>query len=250
MKIIRLENVGKRFTLRYHTEKFLFNSFPKLFNEKVSEDYWALRNINMGVEQGKIVGIIGRNGAGKTTLLNILAGIFAPSEGRVTIEGRVSSMLTLGAGFKNELSGRENIVLNGLVLGMSKREINEKFKKIMEFSELNGFLNAPLQTYSQGMLLRLGFSVAIHVEFDILLVDEVIIVGDASFQKKCLELMFNFKKQGKTIIFVTQSMDFVERICDEVYVLENGKIEFSGIPEVSIQVYQKLLNEKKFSKHL
>ncbi|MBM3254231.1 MAG: ABC transporter ATP-binding protein [Candidatus Omnitrophica bacterium] len=250
MNIIHLENIGKKFTLKLHSENPLENLFSKFSDSKLTEEYWALRNINMEVEQGKIIGIIGRNGAGKTTLLNILAGICTPSEGKININGRVSSILTLGAGFKNELSGRENIYLNGLVLGMTRKEISTKFKNIVDFSELDGFLKVPLQTYSQGMRVRLGFSVAINVEFDVLLVDEIIAVGDCSFQKKCLEAMCSFKKQGKTMVFSTQDTGFIERICDEVYVLENGEIEFSGGPEVAIQCYQKLLDEKRFSKHL
>ncbi len=250
MNVVKLENIGKKFLIKYHAE----NPFAKLLSgfsdKRFTEEYWALRNINMEIARGKIVGIIGRNGAGKTTLLNILAGVCTPSEGQININGRVSSILTLGAGFKNELSGRENIYLNGLFLGMTEKEISTKFKSIVNFSELDGFLKASLQTYSLGMRLRLGFSVAIHVDFDILLVDEIIIVGDCSFQKKCLEAMYNFKKQGKTMVFSTQDMGFIERICDEVYVLEDGRIEYNGIPEVALQCYQKLLSEKKFSKHL
>lgn len=250
MSVVKLENIGKKFFIKYHAENPFTRLLSGFSDKRLTEEYWALRNIDMEIERGKIVGIIGRNGAGKTTLLNILAGVCTPSEGRIDINGRVSSMLTLGAGFKNELSGRENIYMSGLVLGMTKKEISTKFKDIVDFSELDGFLRAPLQTYSQGMKLRLGFSVAIHVDFDILLVDEIIIVGDCSFQKKCLEAMYNFKKQGKTMFFSTQDMGFIERICDEVYILEDGKIEFNGTPEVAVQYYQKILNEKKFTKHI
>lgn len=243
MRAIRLENVGKKFYIKHYSER-PFEKFISSFSyKKLNREYWALKNINMEIKQGRIAGIIGRNGAGKTTLLNLISGVSTPSEGRVTVNGKVSSMLTLGSGFKNELSGKENIFLDGLVLGMTKKEIVKKFRSIVDFSELDGFLSAPLQTYSQGMLLRLGFSIAIHVEFDILLIDECILVGDCSFQKKCLETMFNFKKQGKTVVFSTHSMDFIERICDEVCVLENGRIEFNGSPEVAIQYYQKILNE-------
>ncbi len=250
MKVITLEDVGKKFTIK----RYFKNPFKKFFSlsdhRKHTEPYWALQNINMEIEQGSIVGIIGRNGAGKTTLLNIIAGICSVSSGAVKTKGRISSILSLGSGFKDELSGIENIYLDGLLLGMTKGEISKKMESIIEFSELDGFLNAPLQTYSQGMILRLGFSIAIHVEFDILLVDEVIFVGDCSFHKKCLEAMYGFKKKGKTMIFSTQSMDFIERICDEVYVLEDGRIKFKGSPAVAVQYYQGLLEEKRFVKKL
>lgn len=248
MKIIRLENVGKKFILPHQGDGIVGNIFPKLSSQKTTEEFWALRDINMEIDEGRVIGIIGRNGAGKSTLLNIIAGICVPSEGKIEINGKVSSLLTLGAGFQDELSGKENIYLNASILGMRKEEIKRKFRQIVDFSELDGFLDVPIQTYSQGMRMRLGFSVAIHIDFDILAIDEIISVGDVSFQKKCYEKIIDFKRQGKTMVITTQSLDIIERICDEVFLLENGKLEMQGEPEFAIGRYLKLLDEKKFSK--
>ena len=245
MKAIKLENLGKRFILTHQRDRMIkgfFSSFP---GQKLATEFWALRNINMEIEEGKVIGIIGRNGAGKTTLLNILAGISTPTVGEVEVNGRVSSLLTLGAGFQDELTGRENIYLNSSILGMSRNEINKKYRSIVEFSELDGFLDSPLQTYSQGMHLRLGFSVSIHMDFDILLIDEILFVGDVSFQKKCFDKIEEFRRQGKTMVISTQSLDIVERLCEEAYLLENGEIAQRGHPQKVAARYLELLNEKK-----
>lgn len=245
MKAIRLENVGKKFILTHHKDRpagNLFSSFP---GQKISADFWALRNINMELEKGKVVGIIGRNGSGKTTLLNILAGISSPTMGKVEINGRVSSLLTLGAGFQEELTGKENIYLNSSILGMTRAEINKKYRSIVEFSELDGFLDSPLHAYSQGMRLRLGFSVATHMDFDILLIDEILSVGDVSFQKKCFDKIEEFRKQQKTMVITTQSLDVIERLCEEAFLLENGEIAQKGSSQKVAARYLELLNEKK-----
>jgi len=190
--------------------KGLFSSFPR---QKMVTEFWALRNINIEIEQGKVIGIIGRNGAGKTTLLNILAGISTPTIGEVKINGQVSSLLTLGAGFQDELTGKENIYLNASILNINRDEIKKKYRSIVEFSELDGFLDYPLRAYSQGMRLRLGFSVAIHMDFDIILTDEILSVGDVSFQKKCFDKIEDFRKQGKTMVIISQNLDIINRIC-------------------------------------
>lgn len=245
MKTIRLKNVSKKFILAHHSDKvtkgFVY-SFPR---QKIATEFWALKDINMEVEKGRVVGITGRNGAGKTTLLNILAGISAPTAGKVEINGRVSSLLSLGAGFQDELTGKENIYLNSSILGMSRNEINKKYRNIVEFSELDGFLDYPLQTYSQGMRLRLGFSVAAHMDFDILLIDEVFSVGDVSFQKKCFDKMEELKKQSKTMIITTQSLDIIERFCEEAFLLENGEVAQTGHPQKVTARYLELLKENK-----
>lgn len=247
MKAIRLENIGKRFILS-HENDILGKGFFHIFSgQKMSTDFWALKNINMEVESGKVIGIIGRNGAGKSTLLNILSGIAIPTTGEVKINGRVSSLLTLGAGFHDELTGEENIYLNSSILGINRNEINKKYRSIVEFSELDGFLDAPLQTYSMGMRLRLGFSIAIHMDFDILLIDEVLSVGDISFQKKCFDKIDEFKKQGKTMIITTQALDVIDRLCEEAFLLENGEIAQKGHPQKVIAHYMQLLDEKKLS---
>jgi len=248
MQTIRLENVGKRFILTHHDHKGWKDKgfFPAhITGQKIANDFWALRGINMEVEQGKVVGIVGRNGAGKSTLLNILAGISTPTAGKVEINGRVSCLLTLGAGFQDELTGRENIYLNSSILGMSRNETNNKYHSIVDFSELDGFLDYPLQTYSQGMRVRLGFSIAIHMDFDILLIDEIFSVGDVSFQKKCFDKVEEFRKQGKTMIIVTQALDVVERLCEEAFLLENGEIAEKGYPQKVVNRYLELLKEKK-----
>jgi ABC-type polysaccharide/polyol phosphate transport system ATPase subunit len=245
VKAIKLENVGKRFILTHQRDRMtkgFFSSFP---GQKVATEFWALRGINMEVEKGKVIGIIGRNGAGKTTLLNILAGILVPTIGEVEINGRVSSLLTLGAGFQDELTGKENIYLNSSILGMTRNEINKKYRSIVEFSELNGFLDSPLHTYSQGMRLRLGFSVSIHMVFDILLVDEILSVGDVSFQKRCFDKIEEFRKQGKTMVITTQSLDIIERLCEEAFLLENGEVVEQGYPQKVAARYLELLNEKR-----
>lgn len=245
MKAIKLENVGKKFILTHQRDRMtkgFFSSFP---GQKIATEFWALRDINMEVERGKVIGIIGRNGAGKSTLLNILAGISTPTTGEVKINGRVSSLLTLGAGFQDELTGKENIYLNSSILGITRNEINKKYRSIVEFSELDGFLDSPLQTYSQGMKMRLGFSIATSVDFDIMLVDEVISVGDGAFQRKCFDRMVDFKRQGKTMVITVHSLDYIERICDEVFLLEHGRLIASGEPTYVVNRYQKLLNENR-----
>jgi len=234
MQVIKLENVSKRFNINCQISH----------RQKHAREFWALRNLNMEISKGRIIGIIGRNGAGKTTLLNILAGISTPTFGDVEINGRVSCLLTLGAGFQDELTGRENIYLNSSILGMSRNDINKKYCSIVEFSELDSFLSAPLQTYSQGMRLRLGFSVAIHMDFDILLIDEILSVGDVSFQKKCFEKIEEFRKQEKTMIITTQSLEVVERLCEEAYLLENGEVVQNGHPQKVAGRYLELLNQK------
>ncbi|MBL7081162.1 MAG: Wzt carbohydrate-binding domain-containing protein [Candidatus Omnitrophica bacterium] len=245
MKAIRLENLGKRFDLTYQKNRVTKGILSALSRQKITAEFWALRDINMEVERGKVVGIIGRNGAGKSTLLNILAGIYTPTVGKVEIIGRVSSLLTLGAGFQDELTGKENIFLNSSILGMSRDEINKKYRDIVEFSELDGFLDSPLQTYSQGMRLRLGFSIAIQMDFDILLIDEILSVGDVSFQKKCFDKIEEFKKQKKTLVIVSQSLDIIERLCQEAFLLESGEIVQKSHPQKVVGHYLELLNEKR-----
>ncbi len=247
--LITIENAGKWFRLCHRKRGHADTLFSNITRNSSMEEYWALRNIDMEVKKGRIVGVIGRNGAGKSTLLNLLAGIFPPSEGKVSVKGRISSILSLGAGFKKELSGKENIFLNGLILGMSNNEISRKFDEIVEFSELGEFIDAPLNAYSQGMLLRLGFSVAIHVDFDILLIDEVISVGDISFEKKCYEKIIDFKREMKTMLISAHNLDIIERISDEIYLLENGKVAMTGDPEEIISYYKRLVADKRFSRN-
>src|SRR3989442_1005708 len=192
---------------------------------------WALRDVSFGVERGEVVGIIGRNGAGKSTLLKILSRITEPTEGRAKIHGRVGSLLEVGTGFHPELTGRENIYLNGAILGMKKAEIDRKFDEIVAFAEVDQFIDTPVKHYSSGMYLRLAFAVAAHLEPEILIVDEVLAVGDATFQKKCTDRMSALAASGKTVLFVSHNMELIPRLCTKVILLEHGQVRKQGQSE-------------------
>jgi len=192
------------------------------------EEFWALSNINLLVPRGKTVGLLGRNGSGKSTLLKIISRILYPTRGEVRVLGRLSTLLELGAGFHPDFTGRENIYLNASILGFTRKEIKERLNDIISFSELGSFIDNPVRNYSSGMCMRLGFSVAVHVDPDILLIDEVLAVGDLAFQEKCLTRIRNLQKEGKTIIFVTHSPKQAEDLCDQAIWLEKGKICRSG----------------------
>lgn len=192
------------------------------------EEFWALKNVSFEVCRGEVVGIIGRNGAGKSTLLKILSRITEPTEGRVTIEGRVASLLEVGTGFHPELTGRENIFLNGAILGMKRDEIKSKFDEIVAFAEVEKFLDTPVKRYSSGMYVRLAFAVAAHLEPEILIVDEVLAVGDLGFQRKCLGKMQDVAGNGRTVLFVSHNMDAVRRLCSRGILLRNGSVVFNG----------------------
>jgi ABC-2 type transport system ATP-binding protein/lipopolysaccharide transport system ATP-binding protein len=254
MEVIRLENVSKvykRFSQR-HRFATLKSAIVKgtLFKDLNPDLFFpALQNINISIEEGKTVGIVGANGSGKSTLLKIIAGITKPTSGRIDVKGRVSALIELGAGFHPEISGRENVYINGIMLGLSKKEISEKFDEIVKFAELEDFIDEPVKTYSSGMYMRLGFAVAINVNPDILLIDEVLAVGDASFIPKCLEKIAEFKKKRKTIVFVSHALDTVTSICDEVVWLKKGEIQIVGDPKKVVDAYlQDVLSkeEKRF----
>ena len=207
---------------------------------------WALKNIFIQVEKGEVLGIIGRNGAGKTTLLKILSRITEPTEGEIRITGRVGSLLEVGAGFHSELTGRENIYLSGAILGMKKAEIDKKFDDMVAFAEIEKFLNTPVKRYSSGMYMRLAFSVAAHLDPEILLVDEVLAVGDAIFQTKCLAKMSSVTQQGRTVLFVSHNMGAVSSICQRGLVLDEGSIVFQGPIQEAIQFYEGEIFQKKY----
>lgn len=204
------------------------------------EKMWALKDLTLDVKRGEVVGIIGRNGAGKSTLLKILSRITLPSEGRVKIYGRVGSLLEVGTGFHQELTGRENIYLNGAILGMRRAEISRKFDEIVDFAGVDKFIDTPVKHYSSGMYLRLGFAVAAHLEPDILLVDEVLAVGDFEFQKKCLGKMSSVASAGRTVLFVSHNMPAVQRLCSKAYLLEHGKMIQSGSTAHVVDAYYRL----------
>jgi lipopolysaccharide transport system ATP-binding protein len=242
--VIRIENVGKKYiigtlnTARYTAlrdviaEKAVFMT-KKLFGRNTfkpepKKEFWALKDVSFDVRQGDRVGIIGRNGAGKSTLLKVVSRITEPTTGRVSIKGRIASLLEVGTGFHPELSGRENIYLNGAILGMKKDEIKKRFDEIVAFAEIDQFLETPVKRYSSGMYVRLAFAVAAHLETEILIVDEVLAVGDAQFQKKCLGKMQEVGKEGRTVLFVSHNMQAIQTLCNRAVWINSGSIEKDG----------------------
>src|ERR687890_2528528 len=202
-----------------------------------SETFPALTDVSFTVRKGRTLGVIGRNGSGKSTLLKLVAGITKPTTGSVVVGGRISALIELGAGFHPEISGRENVFINGIMLGLTKREIHERFDEIVDFAELREFIDAPVKTYSSGMYMRLGFSVAIHVEPDVLLIDEVLAVGDEGFTRKCLDKIGEFRRRGKTIVLVSHSLGLVEKMCDEVLWLRQAKVADRGDSKRVVDAY-------------
>ena len=256
---IRVESLGKRYLIGHNVDGItgytalrdvlarnvralarktgdMFSGRPIVQGDQV-EEFWALKDVSFEVNQGDRVGIIGRNGAGKSTLLKILSRITEPSVGRVTIQGRVASLLEVGTGFHPELTGRENIYLNGAILGMSRREIQRKFDEIVEFAEVEKFLDTPVKHYSSGMYVRLAFGVAAHLEPEILVVDEVLAVGDIRFQKKCLGKMKTVSEEGRTVLFVSHSMAAIEQLTEQVILLDGGCLARQGPSSEIVQVY-------------
>lgn len=252
--VVRVENLAKKYDIRHLKQrrdttlreaiatttksiarKFL-NSGEDNYNSN-SEEFWALKNVSFEIKQGDVVGIIGRNGAGKSTLLKILSRITEPTKGRISIKGRVASLLEVGTGFHQELTGRENIYLNGAILGMSKAEIKRKFDEIVAFAEVERFLDTPVKHYSSGMYVRLAFAVAAHLEPEILIVDEVLAVGDVQFQKKCLGKMGNVAKEGRTILFVSHNMSTVQSLCQRGIILESGTVGVDGTTDAAVRFY-------------
>ena len=225
--LIRAQGVGKRFT-RFHRRATSLKERVVRREQGSRDDFWALRDVDVEVRRGETVGLMGPNGSGKSTLLKVLSGILRETEGSVEIHGRVASLLELGAGFDGELTGRENVYLNSALLGVPRAETDALFDEIVAFSELGEFIDNPVKHYSSGMYVRLGFSVAVHVDPDILIVDEVLAVGDAAFQKKCLDRIQDFQRQGKTILFVSHSAGLIEALCTRAVVLGHGRVIFDG----------------------
>lgn len=256
-KVIEVENLTKTYFLRHkQQEKYtalrdvLSNKVKGIFSKNQSsgfstETFNALNDLSFTVNEGDRVGIVGRNGAGKSTLLKVLSRIVAPTKGRITIDGRIASLLEVGTGFHPELSGRENIFLNGSILGMSRKEIQSKFDEIVEFSEVERFLDTPVKRYSSGMYVRLAFSVAAHLEPEILIVDEVLAVGDAAFQRKCLGKMNDVSGQGRTILFVSHNMAAIQNLCNTGLYLKNGQLLASGNSNDIIHQYLKDATEAR-----
>jgi len=252
-KIISVEMLSKRYLighkagskdgLRHALESAARSPFAWLANREKKatnsqEEFWALKNVSFEINQGQVVGIVGRNGAGKSTLLKVLSRITQPTSGRIHLRGRVASLLEVGTGFHPELTGRENIFLNGAILGMTKLEINKKFDEIVAFSEVEKYLDTPVKRYSSGMYVRLAFAVAAHMEPEILIIDEVLAVGDASFQKKCLGKMEDVAKgEGRTVLFVSHNMGMVSRLCSDCILLESGQLALMDSTEAVVARY-------------
>jgi len=237
--VVRASKIYRRFSHRkqFATLKSALLSRSLIKNLRPDETFTALDDVSLTVPKGRTLGVIGRNGSGKSTLLKLVAGISKPSSGSVRVDGRISALIELGAGFHPEISGRENVFINGIMLGLTKREVTRRFDEIVEFAEMKEFIDAPVKTYSSGMYVRLGFAVAIHVDPDVLLVDEVLAVGDEGFTHKCLDKFAEFKRRGKTILLVTHSLGLVERFCDEALWLDRGRIKGSGDPKRIVGAY-------------
>jgi len=239
--ILEVKNISKRFLIQHNRQPYLNmrDSIASVFKRtnSVSEDFYALKDISFNVQQGECIGIIGKNGAGKSTLLKVLSRITPPTTGNIISRGRIASLLEVGTGFHPELTGRENVFLNGSILGMSRKEIQAKFDEIIDFSGTEKFLDTPLKFYSSGMQLRLAFSVAAFLEPEIMVVDEVLAVGDAEFQKKCMGKMEDVNKQGRTILFVSHDLNAVQNLCKSTVLLKDGKISMTGESEIVINRY-------------
>jgi len=259
---IKVENLSKKYIISHEKTSASYETFGetliqgsknvankiihpfsgKQLDSQTQEEFWALKDINFEINQGDKVGIIGRNGAGKSTLLKILSRITDPTGGKIHINGRIASLLEVGTGFHPELTGRENIFLNGAILGMNRKEIKAKFDEIVDFSEVDKFLDTPVKRYSSGMYVRLAFAVAAHLEPEILVVDEVLAVGDAEFQKKCLGKMNDVSKKGRTILFVSHNIGMIAKLCDRGICLKNGRVMFDGNINDCISSYQNSTN--------
>src|SRR5690242_1338314 len=237
---LQLKKVSKKYRIRRETTTNGSFVGKLLSLRKRREDFWALNDVSFNVPRGEALGIIGHNGAGKSTILKLLARITTPSSGEIMINGRLSALIEVGSGFHPELTGKENIYLNGSILGMLRREISSKLDSIVEFAELRQFIDTPVKRYSSGMYVRLGFSIAAHLNPDILLLDEVLAVGDAAFQQKCIERIAELRKDGRTIIFISHDLAAVHRLCDRALLLSHGSILSDGPARQVIDEYQQI----------
>jgi len=234
---IEIDDVSKKFRLYKERNQSIKSA---IMRRRISEheDFWALRDVSFDIGQGETFGLVGDNGSGKSTLLKCMAKILYPDRGSITMHGRVAALLEVGSGFHPELSGRENVYLNGSILGMSRKEIDAKFDAIVDFSGVREFIDQPVKNYSSGMYVRLGFSVAINVEPDILLVDEVLAVGDESFQAKCAEKFAQFKSEGRTVVIVSHALGTLAKMCDRVAWIQHGDLKAVGEPDDVIAEYR------------
>ncbi|MEW6009278.1 MAG: ABC transporter ATP-binding protein, partial [Candidatus Omnitrophota bacterium] len=247
MTVIEFENVWKKFK-KGEKLNSLRDAIPALFGRKnglSKEEFWALKDVSFEVKKGDVLGIIGPNGAGKSTILKLLSRIMVPNKGSIKIQGRLSALIEVTAGFHDELTGRENAYLNGTILGMSKKEIDEKFNEIVEFSGIGEFIVTPVKRYSSGMYSRLGFSVAAHMDPDLLLVDEVLAVGDIAFQAKCAQKMREMLNSGTTIVLVSHNLALIQSLCKRVILLNKGQIVKEGTPGEVIPYYENIVNKQR-----
>ena len=235
---VDVRNISKRFRLAHGQYNSLKERIIHGGKRQATEDFWALNEVSLTVREGQTVGILGRNGSGKSTLLKCICGILQPTTGEVAVRGRLAGLLELGAGFQQDLTGRENIYLNGSLLGMSKRDVDRVFDAIVDFSELEEFIDGPVKFYSSGMYVRLGFAVAVHMDPDILVIDEVLAVGDERFQRKCIDRVTQFQREGRTILLVTHSADTVRSICDRGVVLSHGRLIAEGEPGEATRIFR------------
>jgi len=238
---IQFKSVSKYYTLLNTggIKNFILHFFKHIQYLKKNKVI-ALEDVTFTIRDKEVVGIIGKNGAGKSTTLGLIAGVLAPSKGKIFVKGKIAPLLELGAGFHPDLTGRENIILNGILLGMTRKEILSKLDSIIEFSELGDFIDEPIRIYSSGMLSRLGFSVAVHVDPDILLIDEVLSVGDFKFQEKSKNKIYEFKKRGKTIVFVSHDIETIKELCTKVILINNHQLIYDGEVEKGVEIYEKL----------
>lgn len=236
--------VSKRY-VKYDDAPLLLTSALRMRARTSRSTLWALRDVDLTAEGGECVGVIGRNGSGKSTLLRLLAGVSAPTEGRVAVRGRVAPLISVGVGFHPELSGRENVYVNGLILGLTRPEIDRRFDEIVDFAEVEAFIDTPVKFYSSGMFVRLGFAVSVLAEPDVLLVDEVLAVGDLAFQMKCLDRMAEIRNAGTTVVLVSHNLNAVRRMCDRTIVLHGGIVRHNGDTPAAISLLHDLLGEQR-----
>lgn len=238
------ENVVQRFRLIQERPDTLREAFAHLFRNRVSyHDFEALKGISFAIREGETVAIVGRNGSGKSTILKIIAGVYRPTSGVVKVSGKVAALIELGAGFHPDLTGRENIILNGLLLGLSRQDIRSREQQILDFAELGEFIDSPVKQYSSGMYARLGFAVATEVDPDVLLIDEILAVGDAPFQEKCLARIDDFRRRGKTIVYVSHSLPGVRRLCDRALLIHQGVLCADGSIDQVLAAYDGVLQQ-------
>jgi ABC-type polysaccharide/polyol phosphate transport system ATPase subunit len=241
--VIRISDVSKRFVIRKDKSlKERIVNFGR--SQKHKDDFWALRDVDLEIHAGSSVGLVGANGSGKSTLLKVIGGIIQPNGGTVERRGRLAALLELGAGFHPDLTGRENVYLNGSILGLSRNETDEYFDSIVDFSEIGDFIDTQVKFYSSGMYVRLAFAIAVHVDPDVLLVDEVLAVGDEPFQRKCMDKIREFQDDGRTIVFVSHSAGQIEELCDRVVVLSHGEVVFDGGTDDGIAALRKSFSDR------